>query len=304
MLVHEAKSIAFGAAANIEVDYTAPGKALTAAAITYLCGKSDKASFVKKCAKNPLYARLVFFHEKALSDYGSESFTAVHKSLFPDENGGEIRTDELTLTGGSCADPKILRGSLKNVLTKLQQIPSAPEINKADFATQLCCYVRELIILSPFASGNGVVRRAFIQSFCHNRGFTLNYSLGNKDEITAAETEAFASDAPQPLFLLLVKCLGYLQEENDAPARVARPRHRTELPERKQPHKPETEQKKAEAVTAKKAPESVQQPKKAKERIPQPKKPAKDELTELKEIKAALEKLTERVSELIKNSEK
>ena len=143
-----------------------------------------------------------------------ESFCAVHKTLFePKAKCGEIRSGELTITGGSCTPPNLLRGSLKNVLGKLSQLQGAPAIGKADFAANLCCYLRELIILSPFSYGNDIARRAFIQNFCFSRGYLLDYSAVSAKELNAAENAAFASDDPQPLFTLLTKCLRYRQEE-------------------------------------------------------------------------------------------
>ncbi len=214
MQVYEAKNLAMSVAVSLSVDGIATEKKQITAAIAYLCGKSDKQAFIKKCVKKPLYARAVLLAESNLSDFGVEKLCAAHKALFEPRTGsGEFRDGELMLTGGSCADPKLLRGSLKNVLSKLQEIQGAPAASKADFAAQLCCYIRELIILSPFAFGNGIVRRTFIQAFCRNRGFLLTYAASNKKEIAAAETVAFATDDPQPLFSLFMKTLNYRQEE-------------------------------------------------------------------------------------------
>ncbi len=230
MQVIEAKNLALGVAANIALDEAAPNKTTVSAAMTYLCGKTDKANFLKKCAKYPLYARTVLMCEHPGIDFGFDAYCAAHKTLFePKPKCGELRTGELMLAGGSCADPKLLRGSLKNVLAKLQQMPSAPQANKADFAAQLCCYIRELIILSPFSYGNGIARRAFIQNFCASRGFSLNYAAVTKPELSAAENEAFATDAPQPLFSALIKCLNYTQDETQN-AGARKPSRRIALP--------------------------------------------------------------------------
>ncbi len=220
MQVYDCKSAALSAAANISADDAAPAKSMVTAAIAYLGGKTDKDTFRKKCAKNQLYARLVIFSELKISDYDADTLCAVHKALFePRPKCGELRGDELTIAGGSCTDPKLLRGSLKNVLSKLNQTQGAPTLGKSDFAAQLCCYMRELIILSPFAYGNAVTRRAYIQNFCLSRGFLLNFSSVSKKELNSAEREAFAGDDPQPLFTLLTKCLSYKQEEAAKPSK-------------------------------------------------------------------------------------
>ncbi|WP_251617283.1 hypothetical protein [Pumilibacter muris] len=326
MQVIEAKNLALGVAANISIDDAAPGKATVSAAMTYLCGKTDRAAFLKKCAKNPLYARAVIMCEHAGNDFGADAYCATHKTLFePKPKCGELRTGELVMTGGSCADPKLLRGSLKNVLTKLQQMQSAPAVNKADFAAQLCCYMRELIILSPFSYGNGTARRAFVQNFCSSRGFSLNYAAIGKAELIAAESEAFATDDPQPLFSALIKCLNYAQDETQN-STARKPSRRAALP----PHNKiqAKQQEPAKQLEPKKSADNAKQPelKKTAENAKQsdskkfaeqskspdvkksePKKQQDSErekneaLRELREIKRALENLTSRVNEVIKN---
>lgn len=306
------------AAANLAADEPAPAKNLTAAAISYLCGKIDKAAFLSKCAKNPLYARLVIVGEQNMPDFDSDALCFVHKQLFaPKAESGEIRSHELNTPFGSCADPKLLRGSLKNALAKLNQIEGAPKASKADFAAILCFYVRELTILSPFSYGNGITRRAFIQNFCRARGFNLSYASVRKKELTYAETEAFASDDPQPLFSILVKCLSYITEAETAPAKrgkphkgaIAKPKNAkptreiapraqnradNRIPSRQSPLPPPPPQKPREnpqtATAAATAEKSADKSREAK-------------LKELREIQKNLSELTDRVTQIIKSTE-
>ena len=222
MQISHAKIVAVSAAANLAATETSPAKAHVSAAVSYLSGKTDRAAFSKKCAKNPMYVRLVVSHAQTQNDFGAEALCALHKTLFePKSKCGEFRTGDLQLPGGSCTDAKLSRGSVKNALGKLALLSGAPETGKADFAANLCCYIRELIILSPFAFGNGVVRRAFIQSFCYARGFLLNYAAASKKELLGAENAAFAGDDPQPLYAWLQKSLSYAQEELPRKKRIA-----------------------------------------------------------------------------------
>ena len=341
MQAHEAKPIAMSAAAN-SAHEAPPQKAAISAAVAYLCGKTDKAAFAKKCAKSPLYARLILVSERQNAEYGIETLCFMHKTLYePKQKCGELRTADLTITGGSCTPPTLLRGSLKNVLAKLSQMQSAPAQSKADFAATLCAYVRELIILSPFAYGNDIVRRAFFQNFCYAHGFILNYAAVSKKELTSAETAAFASDDPQPLFTLLVKCLSYRQDDAQKHKRLGRtptapgvaatlpPRDKlpqsTASPKLPSPEKQPTKQndavKPSETAKPYDMPKPAEQPKQPDPRPSQPARPPltrqsaateiaaarrpdnADVLRELKEVQRALLALTNRVNDLIKKSE-
>lgn len=222
---YEAENIALSAAMICAAEGTPPARALVAAGSATLTGKMTADAFSKKCADNFLYANTVNLLSAANSDDCSvEGLCALHKALFTAKpDAGEIRTSALERTGGAHADPRILRGSLKNVLTKLSQLDAAPQIAKADFAALLSGYDRELIILSPFAYGNTIVRRVFLSRFCRAHGFRLSFASANKSELAAAEDAAFMGDDPQPLFSLLVKCLNYGQEERKKEERKAPP---------------------------------------------------------------------------------
>ncbi|MDE7395841.1 MAG: hypothetical protein K2M95_06960, partial [Clostridiales bacterium] len=222
---YEAENIALSAAMICAADGTPPARAMVSAGTAFLTGKMNADAFAKKCVDNSLYANAVTLLSAASSDDCSvEGLCALHKTLFAAKpDAGEIRASALERTGGAHADPRILRGSLKNVLTKLSQLPAAPQIAKADFAALLSGYDRELIILSPFAYGNAAVRRVFLSRFCRAHGFRLSFASANKSELTAAEDAAFMGDDPQPLFSLLVKCLNYGQEERKADDRKKQP---------------------------------------------------------------------------------
>ena len=221
MQSYEADNIALSAAVLCACEGTSPTRAQVAAAKTSLLGRPGADAFAKKCAQYPLYANaLTLLAEPEGNDCSVEGLCALHKALFADKpDAGEIRTTPLERTGGAHADPKILRGSLKNVLTKLSQLDSAPQIAKADFAALLAGYDRELIILAPFAYGNGIARRVFLGRFCRAHGFRLSFASATKIELAEAEDAAFMGDDPQPIFSLLIKCLNYGQEERKkAPA--------------------------------------------------------------------------------------
>ena len=293
---YDAKSVALGAAANLLADGTATPKSAVSAAISFLVGMTDKATFIKKCAKCPQYAKLVLLTQQKPAEFDSDSFCALHKTLFePRAKAGEFRTEELMLAGGSCTDSKLLRGSLKNALIKLSELRGAPETAKPDFAASLSCFARELIILSPFSYGNGVTRRAFIQSFALSRGFFLNYAAVSKKELEEAENLAFAADDPQQLITALVKCLNYITENTASKSKPNKlalsSRHVSALP-------PKSARSSVEIAAAKPA-----APQPEPRRIPQREKPDSkaEALRELREIQKSLAALTQRVTDVIKS---
>lgn len=218
MQQYEAKVTAMSVAFNLAVDDVAPPKSLISSAVAYMCGKMDEQTFVKKCEKSPTYANAVLYAYSTQTEFNLDKLCAAHKFIYKGSvTEGEIRNFELTYLGASCTNPKMLRGSLKEVLSRMQAIEGAPNESKSDFAARLCCYVRELIILSPFAYGNGVTRRAFIQAFCRNKGFVLNYAAAGKKAIAEAEKAAFLFDETSPLYTVLVKCLSYASVFEAAP---------------------------------------------------------------------------------------
>ena len=218
MQQYEAKVTAMSVAFNLAVDDVAPPKGLISHAVAYMCGKIDEPTFLRKCEKCPTYANAVLYANAAQSEFNLEKLCAAHKFIYKGSvTEGEIRNFELTYLGASCTNPRMLRGSLKEVLFRMQAIEGAPKESKADFAARLCCYMRELIILSPFAYGNGVTRRAFIQSFCRCKGFVLNYAAAGKKAIVEAEKAAFLFDETEPLYTVLVKCLSYASVFEAAP---------------------------------------------------------------------------------------
>ncbi len=237
MQSYEAESVALSAAVINAAEGVAPGRSQVAAATAALVGKLSMDAFTKKCAKFPLYASSVAaLCADGAVDCSIEGLCGLHKSLYAQQEGaGELRTAPLERKGGAHADPRILRGSLKNVLAKLSQLQSAPQVSKADFAAVLSGYCRELIILSPFAYGNAPVRRLFLQRFCKAHGFKLSFATASKHELASAEDAAFMGDDPQPVFSLLIKCLSYGQEERK-PGRGAlpAPRGRNRRPEPEQ----------------------------------------------------------------------
>ena len=158
------------------------------------------------------FFRALFALKNGISDpVTSVSVMLLHKSVCGDldPEAGKPRTEEFTSDGGAHTDAKYIAGSLKAIVTKMNDIESAPSIGKEDFAGYLTHYMRELIIMHPFDRGSEFTVRLFIMLFCKLKGFSLCYYRCPASQIKAAETTAFQTDDITPLYKVLYNCLSY-----------------------------------------------------------------------------------------------
>ncbi len=212
MVITEAKKLIASASASYAIEYGDVQPSVENSAVAYLTGHCqikalEKVASEKKC---PLYANLISAIASTMNTFDSSAMIRLNKKLNCDDvNAGALRKKNIELDGAACCDYTLIKGSLKNVLTRLNKTESSPEISKADFTVILSHYLQELAILSPFETCNGLTRRTFLQKFALSRGFTLDYSQVQKDEYIKAERAAFAYDDPQLLFAVLTKCVSY-----------------------------------------------------------------------------------------------
>ena len=172
---------------------------------------------VGSAAYNRAYSSIAFFRALFALKNGipdpvtSVSVMLLHKSVCGDldPEAGKPRTVDAFTDGSAHTDAKYIAGSLKAIVTKMNDIESAPIIGKEDFAGYLTHYMRELIIMHPFERGSEFTVRLFIMLFCRLKGFTLCYYRTSPGQIRAAEDDAFFSDDITPLYKILYNCLSY-----------------------------------------------------------------------------------------------
>lgn len=198
--------------------------------------KHAKTLDVNSAAFNRSYAYLAFFRALlALKTGISDSVTAMsvmllHKTVCGDldEEAGKPRTVEFFTSGSAHTDPKYISGSLKSIVSKMNDIGSAPTISKEDFAGYLSHYMRELIIMHPFERGSEFTVRLFVALFCKLKGFSLCFYRCPPSAIKTAEDQAFATDDVTPLYKLLINCLSY-ERTATVPQQKQIPRTRREI---------------------------------------------------------------------------
>ena len=205
----------------------------------FLTGKIKHAQGypVGSAAYNRAYSSIAFFRalfalKNGISDpVTSISVMLLHKSVCGDldPEAGKPRTTDAFTGGSAHTDAKYIAGSLKAIVTKMNEIESAPVIGKDDFAGYLTHYMRELIIMHPFERGSEFTVRLFIMLFCKLKGFTLCYYRTSPGQIKAAEDDAFFSDDITPLYKILFNCLSYESTTVSEPKKPRTPKTRREV---------------------------------------------------------------------------
>lgn len=249
MELHEANRILRSVKAAICADGVKMPPSVETDGLMMLLDKLDPEKFLaqkikhaRSCpegstAYNRAYGYIAFFRallavKNGMSDpVTSVSVMLLHKSVCGDldPEAGKPRTDNVTTDGGAHTDAKYIAGSLKAIVTKMNDIESAPKIGKEDFAGYLTHYMRELIIMHPFVRGSEFTVRLFAMLFCKIKGFSLCYYRSPVGQIKAAEDAAFQSDDVTPLYKVLLNCLSYEITVASDTTKPSAPKTRREL---------------------------------------------------------------------------
>ena len=192
---------------------------------------------VGSSAYNRAYSHIAFFRALSAVKNGmtdpvtSVSVMLLHKSVCGDldPEAGKPRIGDVSTAGSAHTDAKYIPGSLKAIITKMNDIESAPEIGKEDFAGYLTHYMRELIIMHPFDNGSEFTVRLFMMLFCQLKGFALCFYRSPARQIKEAEQTAFQTDDITPLYKVLFNCLSYENTVSSEPTRPPIPKTRREL---------------------------------------------------------------------------
>ena len=180
--------------------------------IKHVRAQAKSSSSYDRSCKLIYFFRALKCVEKGLPDpVTAVSVNLLHKQITGDINddAGKLRTVEAETEGNAHTDPKYISGSVKSIITKMNDIPAAPISAKDDFAGYLSHYMRELIILHPFEYCSEFTVRIFILMFCKMKGFALGFHRTTPPMIRAAEQKAFTTDNVAPLYSMFMECLSY-----------------------------------------------------------------------------------------------
>lgn len=242
------------------------------------------------------------------------SLMTLHKRLCGDldPDAGKPRQKEYTENGSAHTSPNYITGSIKSIVSKMNDIPASPTISKEDFAGYLTHYMRELIILHPFECGSSFTVRLFIMLFCKIKGFSLCYYRAAPAAIKTAETAAFITDDVTPLFRIFADCLSYERTAVTTEKRRTAPKTRREL-NRDRPQAKELGQAADADDTGDDAPQKERSSPQARAEITQPdtavsgaaeKRPTdSDKLKRAIRLQQKISKLNEQLTELMSSEE-
>ncbi len=259
---------------------------------------------VGSAAFNRAYSYISFFRalfavKNGISDpVTSVSVMLLHKSVCGDldPEAGKPRTVDVSTDGSAHTDAKYISGSLKAIITKMNDIESSPAIGKEDFAGYLTHYMRELIIMHPFERGSEFTVRLFMMLFCKLKGFSLCFYRSPVGQIKAAEDAAFQTDDISPLYRILLDCLSYEHTVASEPAKPAAPKTRRELTSKAQKVTP--------GITSEQKINSVKIKALEEKRIEKPKKSDDDILKRAIKLQQKITRLNDQLTELMNQSGK
>lgn len=180
----------------------------------------------------------------------SASLMLLHKSVCGDldDGAGKPRQTDYYENGNAHTSPSYIVGSIKAILSRMNDIEKSPTISKEDFAVYLTHYMRELIILHPFENDSNVTVRLFLMLFCRIKGFSLSYYRLPPSAIKQAECDAFVTDDVTPLYKIFTECLSYERTVSNKKPQIPKTRrelHKDQiapLPDGMQPYKEPVEQ--------------------------------------------------------------
>lgn len=254
MELHEANRILRCVKSALYADGVKVSPSAESDGLMMLLGKIDEEKFLApkikhaaslahgSSAYNRAFYNIAFFRalsvvKKGISDpVTSVSVMMLNKSVCGDldPDAGKPRALDANTDGNAHTDPKYIGGSLKSVVTKMNEITSAPNIEKEDFAGYLTHYMRELIIMHPFATGSDFTVRLFIMLFCKLKGFSMCFYRSPASELKQAELTALATDDITPLYKVFLNCIAY-ERAVAAPQKKAPPKTRREINKIKPP---------------------------------------------------------------------
>lgn len=252
--------------------------------------KHARAAAKDSAAYGKLYNHIVFFRAlqaaklEAVSDpVTSLSAMLLNKLLFGDlvPDAGKPRSKPVYTGESAHTAPSYIPGSLKSIITKMNEIASAPQSGKEDFAVYLSHYMRELIILHPFDCGSELTVRIFMMLFSKLKGFGLGYHRTTPATVKAAETAAFSADDVAPLYKMLLSCLMYETRTVAAPQRTVHTKRELSHELMRQPRPARAEQKSQQPPARDKKPIADEDVLKRAVRLQQKISKLNDQLTEL-----------------------
>lgn len=216
MPIKKFDSLISNAAAIMSMLPAAPsGKALMDAPL-YLGGKRDlRVACRTGSDSDKIFFRVLLALSRPSDEFDTAALLRLHGFIFdgirPD--AGKLRTTPAEIGGSSFADASLIAGSLKRLLGKLADTPSAPEAKREDFAMNMTYFFGEMFLLCPFRSTSTFTEALFFAMFAPTRGFKTDYTKTDGTRLFEAAKKAFLTDESSDLFVCLNEAVAYASIE-------------------------------------------------------------------------------------------
>jgi len=118
----------------------------------------------------------------------------IHKIIFEDifEWAGLIRRGDFLSKGNSIfCRGQYIEENAKIIMDNLQKEKYLCGLDKSKFIERMAYYMGEINALHPFREGNGRTSREFFRQLSLNANYTLDFGKTEKEELLAADIEAF-----------------------------------------------------------------------------------------------------------------
>ena len=137
---------------------------------------------------------LMLYNNPIAKTYNFDTLCKIHKTIFEDiyEWAGSIRRGDFFSKGHSifCRGQFILENASK-IMENLKKENFLQQLDKPKFIERTAYYMGEVNALHPFRDGNGRTHREFFRQLSLNAKYILDFSKTEKEELLAADIEAF-----------------------------------------------------------------------------------------------------------------
>ncbi len=143
------------------------------------------------------YQRLSELHlDPVKGHFGTTHLLKIHKYIFQDlyPFAGKIRKETITKGNTQFCDCRFIAENLSTLFSKLKADKFFAGLGVDDFAVRSAAFLGELNMIHPFREGNGRAIREYFRCLALKCGYTIDWSLIDKDEFLDAFIYAVDKD--------------------------------------------------------------------------------------------------------------
>ena len=126
------------------------------------------------------------------NSFDFEHYKDIHRYLFGDlySWAGELREIDISKAGTNFCSFAEIEQTASAVFARLKRLNDFTGLSKNDFVERLVDFYCVTNYLHPFREGNGRTQRTFITQLSRNAGYSIDFSLADKDELMIATIQS------------------------------------------------------------------------------------------------------------------